>query len=271
MSKKQIIGLSYLLVIAVLVIIGIFWIFGGDEQVEETVEPLPEPPPVAQETEPEITSPEPVDPYPQPEPPPPEEVLTPVVKPPPELENSDKLVLEAVTDFAPTLSKWLIPDEQVRKWVLTIDLMADGKLPKRYRPVDYPMEKFKVDVKDEEKLASEDNYARMDKMVDTLTTIDPALLARYYKEWLPLLEKAYQEQGKSGTFDQRFKQSISQLLATDTLSEQPELIQPSVLYRYKDKAKENASDIEKLVWRIGPDNTEKLQVFLRELRSHIDS
>lgn len=271
MSKKQIIGLSYLLVIAVLIIIGIFWMFRGEETMEETTETLPEPTPVIREAEPEIASPEPVDPYPQPEPPPPEETLPPVVEPPPELENSDTLVLEAVTDFAPTLSKWLIPDEQVRKWVLTIDLMADGKLPKRYRPVDYPMDKFKVNVQDEEKLASEDNYARMDKMVDTLTTIDPKLLARYYKEWLPLLETAYREQGKPGTFDQRFKQSISQLLATEALSEQPELIQPSVLYRYKDKARENASDIEKLVWRIGPDNTEKLQVFLRELRYHIDS
>ena len=58
----------------------------------------------------------------------------PLVAPPVSLEGSDVQVKEAVLDFAPAMASWLLPDQQIRKWVLLVDLMAEGKLPRRYRP-----------------------------------------------------------------------------------------------------------------------------------------
>ena len=194
-----------------------------------------------------------------------------LVPPPLELENSDPQILLAVADFAPELGQWLLPDEQIRKWVLTVDLMADGKLPKRYRPVDYPMDKFAVEQQGTDTVAAEGNYARMNAIVGTLSTIDPKRLAGYYREWLPLLEKAYREQGKPDTFDQRFRQTISQILGAEQLSDEPALKRPSVLYRYADETLEEASDVDKLLWRMGHENSEQLQNFLRELRYELDN
>jgi hypothetical protein len=69
----------------------------------------------------------------------------PLVAPPASLEDSDVQVREVVLDLAPAMASWLLPEEQIRKWVLLVDLMAEGKLPRRYRPLNYPMASFKVD------------------------------------------------------------------------------------------------------------------------------
>lgn len=82
-----------------------------------------------------------------------------------------------------------------------------------------------------------------------------------YREWLPILEKAYSEQGKPDTFDQRARQTISQVLGAEQLSDTPALTRPSVLYRYADETLEQASDVDKLLWRMGPENSAQLQDF----------
>lgn len=205
--------------------------------------------------------------------------LPPIVPPPAKLDDSDSQVLLAVTEVSADFAQWLIPEQQIRKWVLAIDLMADGKLPRRYRPLNFPMSKFSVKASAEQTnnvingdkfIAVNDNHKRMNAIINSLSKIDPALLARYYKQWLPILEQAYSEQGKPGSFNQRFLQTISQVLAVNQLSNNPTLVRPKVLYRYADKSLEQASDIEKLLWRMGPDNSLQLQFFLRELRTHID-
>ncbi len=206
-----------------------------------------------------LLEPEPVEPEP----------IDDIVAVPAELERSDPQVLLAVADFSPSLVQWLIPEEQLRKWVLAVDLAADGKLPKRYRPVDYPMVKFVAETLIDDAVLSEKNYPRMNDLLAATLTIDPQLLARYYQNWLPILEQAYSEQGRPDSFDQRLQQAISQVLAANSLTEQPKLIRPSVLYQFEDPNYENATDIEKLLWRMGPENAEKVQEFLRELRYQI--
>ncbi|MEE8056487.1 MAG: DUF3014 domain-containing protein [Pseudomonadales bacterium] len=188
-----------------------------------------------------------------------------ILPPPPSLEDSDTQVLLAVADFAPALIQWLIPEQQIRKWVLAIDLMADGKLPKRYRPVDYPMDKFVVEQQGLDTVAAADNHPRMNAIISTLTSIKPSQLVQYYRQWSPLLEKAYREQGKPDTFNQRLQQAINHVLAAKPLSDNPALTRPSVLYRYRDESFELATDIDKLLWRMGPENSARLQNFLREL------
>jgi hypothetical protein len=199
-----------------------------------------------------------------------EQPEVPIVTAPPMIDNSDPQVLLAIADFAPKLSQWLIPNEQLRKWVLAIDLMADGKIPKRYLPVDYPMDKFLAEENGEQSFTSTDNFIRMNLIVNTIVEIEPAVLARYYKEWLPTLEKAYREQGKPDNFDQRFKQTVSRVITADIVEDKKELIRPGVFYQYADQKFEQASDVEKLLWRMGPENTETIQSYLRDLRNEIE-
>ncbi len=206
----------------------------------------------------------------------PTEIITTVLKPkrqlvaaPSTLDDSDSQFLLAISDVAPTLAQWLIPKEQLRKWVMTVDLLAQGKLPKRYRPVDFPIDKFITEKNGSKQQLSDANFQRMQPIIQTVISIDPSLLAGYYQLWLPILEKAYSELGEKGTFDQRLQTAIALILDADQLDSSPTLSRPSVLFQYSDAALERASDVEKILWRMGPENSGKIQFFLRELRSQL--
>lgn len=193
-----------------------------------------------------------------------------LVAAPEELAGSDAVVLQVLTQVSPQLTKWLIPDEQIRKWVLTVDLMADGKLPKRYRPLDYPMDKFAVTKQDGLTVAAEENFARLTPLINTVTAIDAKLLAEYYRAWSPLLDKAYREQGKPGSFEERLLLALSRIISTEPLAQAEALERPTVFYHYKDETLEQATDVEKLCWRMGIDNLLAVQQFARDLRQQLD-
>jgi len=283
-KRNRTIGIIAVIVIALIIIIA--WSQGPQQSTVDITATLPAVAPVAA---PAAIA----EPTPPPSPAPAVEIVPPVVAieppqapteivlaapPPAVLQQSDSQVLLAVADFAPRLAQWLLPSDQLRKWVLTVDLMADGKLPSRYRPVDYPLSPFQVERQnalpiapgqDSGKLATA-NYSRLQDIITVVLATEPAKLAQYYQQWLPLLEQAYRELGKRGSFDARFRRALDKTLAVQPLTKSPRLIQPSVLYQYADKSLEDADDIEKLLWRMGAGNGIKIQDFLRELRSHMD-
>lgn len=182
------------------------------------------------------------------------------------LDGSDQSLKAAVSDFAPPLLQWLIPGDQIRKWVMLIDQIANGELPKDYLPLNYSMMPFKATQDDEKWIVDPSNYARANTLIDIIAAIPPPRVAPYYRAWYPLLDKAYRELGRGDGFDKRLRMAIDRVLAVKSLSVQPKLIRPGVYYQYADPQYENASAVEKLMWRLGPDNTERLQEFLRRLR-----
>lgn len=182
-----------------------------------------------------------------------------------ELDHSDGQVRAAVADFAAKFAQWLTPEEQMRKWVVLVDQMADGKLPEKNRPLAYPMAKFAAQKQDDRMLLDESNYARADALVDVFTAIPIEPLVAYYHAWRPLLDKAYAEIGGRGGFDKRLRAAMNNVEAVHSLTAQPELVQPVVYYKYSDETLEKASDVEKLMWRLGPKNTQKVQDYLHRL------
>ncbi|HSB97763.1 MAG TPA: DUF3014 domain-containing protein [Spongiibacteraceae bacterium] len=193
----------------------------------------------------------------------------PLLAVPNSLEDSDGLVRAAVSDFAAQLTQWLTPEEQLRKWVLLVDQIADGKLPLKNRPLSYPMATFMTQRKDEKLFLDEANYARADLLITVITAIPIEHLADYYHAWRPLLDKAYGEIGGSGGFDKRLRTAIKRVLKVQALPTQPELIRPIVYYKYADVNLEAASDIEKLMWRLGPQNAKQVQDYLRKLEPEL--
>ncbi|CAH0992788.1 hypothetical protein SIN8267_02925 [Sinobacterium norvegicum] len=221
----------------------------------------PKPPEVVVEAEPEVVEVEaPVTKAP---------ALPPITPPPVALDNSDVTVLEAVADLSPSLGKWLIPQEQLRKWVLAIDNIANDSLPGKYSPVSYHMDGFAVSGDaDTGFQMSEANFNRADKLINAVTAMDPQTVARYYQSWLPMLEEAYRELGKPGTFADSFDRASERLMAVQGLQQPAELDRPVVFYTYDDKTLEDSGDIDKLMWRLGDYNREKVQAFLIEFNKY---
>lgn len=191
------------------------------------------------------------------------------VKPPETLDNSDPVVKKALLDLSPKLAQWLVPEEQVRKWVLAVDKLAEGQLPKRYRPIEYPTGKFQVKKYAEVSVMEDANYARLKPLITAITAIDPDDLAAYYQAWKPLLENAYSQQGEPGTFEDQLLKAIDHFLLVKPLGEKGLLVQPNVLYEYQNEDLEAASDVQKLSWRMGEENTILLQTYARYLRNRI--
>ena len=192
-------------------------------------------------------------------------------QPPSSIDDSDAYVLEAVKYISPEIVQYLVPADQVRKWVLAVDKLAEGKMPRRYRPVEYPLPKFEVQSYGEFSVGSDQNYQRLVNLMTLVAEIDIAVLGDFYRAWQPLLEEAYAQQGEAGTFEERLELAIGNILAVHPLAEQPLLVRPHVLYQFADEELEQATDVEKFCWRIGQDNLETLQTFAKSFLAEIRS
>lgn len=199
-----------------------------------------------------------------------------IISPPAGLDGSDPVVRKAITDISPALLEWVLTDQQIRKWVMMVDLMADGHIPKHDRALSFPIKAFKVDVEIHTASAryfvAQENFSRTNQLIDVIAAMDPDRLVMYYEAWLPILNTAYQETGKKDQFDQRFKQAISRILNSEPVTVKPEVIKKGgIIYTYADPQLESANDVEKMMWRLGPENSGKLKVFLEKfLRALLD-
>ncbi len=226
-------------------------------------------PVVKKSSDPVSPEPEPiVEPTPEPKPEPAAE--PPRVSAPLSLNNSDLRVKQAMTDLAQHFVRWLTPAEQIRKWVLTVDLVADGKIPYKHSPVKYEKDPFLVlPGGGESYVADSGNYSRWDPLIAVMAEIPVKDAARYYRDWLPLLERAYGELGKSGTFNQRFMEALGRVRSVSEPPVGAKLIRPHVFYEYADSEFESAAPFTKWVWRLGPENMLELQDFARNLSAEL--
>lgn len=268
MENRQFIygGVAALLV---LILIVVFW---PDSQPEEAHTIIIDEPPIEK-----FVIPSPAEaPEPAPaqiEPAPPSLPLPPRIVPAPiDLNASDSTARTAAADLSVQVGRWLLPSEQIRKWVVVIDRAADGDLQSKHRPWGVDIGSYQAAGSEDQPTTSAANYRRYDGVINALSTVSVEQLAYYLDRWEPLFEEAYIELGRSNDFQKRILMALDQVLAADTLPATPQpLVRPSVMYKYADVRLESASDIQKLMWRIGPDNAAKLQDYARRLRAAIQA
>jgi hypothetical protein len=263
-----------LLAVAVVVAVVLLWQMAGDEAPEEA------PPAVEEETIPEM---EPTPPAaPQPRPAAAEPVQTPAPAPLPDLAASDEVALAAAEDLSPdeNLRDMLVSDDVILKSVRAVIGLADGNVVHEYRPIQSPDSPFLVEKLDEPPSEtvgqryrlSPRNYQRYDQYVAVLTALDPQNAAAVYQRFYPLLEEAYAQQGVNGpSFKEVTLDAIDVLLGAPVLEEEPILIQPKVFYQFEDPALEALPGPQKLLIRMGPENTRNVQATLRQLRDAIQA
>jgi hypothetical protein len=229
-----------------------------EETVEETVETV-EPPPV--EVAPPVSETEPPEPTVPVEPP---------VELPP-LDESDeevKAVLAEAVGEKPVES-FLVPEEVVRKIVVTVDNLPGEKVATRVRAVEPVAGSFEVEGgPDEGYTLDPDNYDRYVPLVRTLETVEPEDMVAAYFRYYPLLQEAYEELGFPGRqFHARVIAVIDDLLAAPEVDGTIELIRPKVMYEFADPRLEALSAGQKMMVRMGPNNAERVKARLRELRA----
>ena len=225
----------------------------------------PEPPAMRRAAETEMPAPV-VAPEPAPAIEPPAEPAVPL----PPLDASDPEVASTLTETfgEQVVADYLRPENFIRNVVVTIDSLPRPALALERRPIQPTLGLFAVSGAEDALVLSEENYSRYTPFVTLVARTDGRTLVAIYRRYYPLLQEAYVELGNPDTvFDTRVREVIDHLLATPEVAEPIALVQPNVLYEYKDPALEELSAGQKILVRMGPEHRALIKSKLREIRT----
>lgn len=166
------------------------------------------------------------------------------------------------------VESFLVPDRVIQNFVATVDSLDREPVPLRFRVLQDVPEVPVVEKDGDRLVLSSDNDERYRLLADTLRATSAQSMARLYRRYEPLLQRAYREMGyPDARFTDRVLQVIDHLLAAPDVEHPIALVRPKVLYLYADPELEALSSGQKLMVRIGPANRTIAKTRLRELRA----
>jgi hypothetical protein len=192
---------------------------------------------------------------------------------PDSLDQSDQAVLSVAGELSSAVLPWLKSEqEQIRKWTLLIKQAAEGKTLYQDRPFVLTMRPFLVEEKADRYFISPENFIRYDGVVNALVNLPAEKVIAYYRAWNSLFEEAFSELGLPGGFDDQIRAMLNRLLKVSIIDRPIELKEPtSVNYKFMEPELERATQIEKWLWRMGPENTRKIQELADRLKRALDN
>lgn len=201
------------------------------------------------------------------------------VEPLPVLNESDANVLAALQQLrGEGLLELLVPQEVLRKFVLVVNNIAEGKVIHEYRPVISPPPSFMTEtfsvmiegVAVDQERVSPSNFQRYEPYVTTLALIDSDAAVALYRRFYPLLEEAFRELGlKKPNLHSVLIAAIDGALAAPDVQGDLLLVRPKVFYQFADPALEALPQTHKLMLRMGPENARSVKASLRQLRARL--
>lgn len=189
----------------------------------------------------------------------------------PVLNESDEFVRERIPEAVP--APWREREDLLRRAAVVLENATRGEIPKRQLSFlapdgSYPVRAVDVPGADRPRyFVDPAGFERYDRYLDMLEALPPAEMAGLLRDTAPLLGEALMELGTDVTVNESILEAVDQMLAVPVLRGDVELVQPKVLFEYADPALEALTDLQKQVLRMGPDNVERLQAYLRSLRA----
>jgi hypothetical protein len=114
---------------------------------------------------------------------------------------------------------------------------------------------------------SSENAARYTPYVRLAHAIDSKAAVALYVRFYPWFQQAYQDLGyPSGYLNDRLIEVIDNLLATPDVPGPVAVVQPHVLYQFADPNLESLSAGQKIMLRMGTNNSSQVRTKLREIR-----
>ena len=165
----------------------------------------------------------------------------------------------------------MVREAVIDRLVASVDSLTRSKLPEQIRPVGGLQASFKADPGSDDTLVlGETSYARYDALVAQIYYADIDTAYDTYRRFYPLFQKAYEQLGyPNAYFNDRLVEVIDHLLATPVPADPIVLVRPNVLYEFADPGLEALSSGQKLVLRMGPDNSAQLKSLLEKFRARL--
>lgn len=191
----------------------------------------------------------------------------------PPLSASDAFVRDTAARLSehPALVRWLANEDLVRRYVATVENVANGASPRSHLQFMAPNEPFEAQRTHGELKPTADSYERYDLMVDVFTSLDIGTAVQLFHTMEPLLDEAYREIAPPGaSFRDALSQAIDRLLEVDVPEQSPKLEEAVLSYRYADPDLEELSPAEKHLLRLGPERAARVQTKLQFLQAGLD-
>lgn len=196
----------------------------------------------------------------------------PYVEPVPTLGESDSYVNNKAVVLADgmKIEPLLVEKDLVRHFVVFIDNIAQGELARKVSPLKAPNRIFTVSEITNKTYLNPDSYHRYDIYADFVANLDDQQLASTYKELTPLMAEAFEELGYSDiSFNERMIEAIDIMLGAPIIEQPIELDGVSVNYQFVDTELEALPNAQKLMVRMGPENSKKIKMALRKLKKQL--
>jgi hypothetical protein len=185
-----------------------------------------------------------------------------------DLDKSDDLVRELVRKLSsnPGLSRWLVTDHLIRRFVSIVDVIANGGSPRRdVNFVDFKGE-FKVEEAGGEVFLDPNTYRRYNRIADIFVSLDTDGCVTLYRQLRQPIRQAYSDLGyPEEDFNATLKKAILELLQTPIVENRIYLKKDVLTYKIADPELEQLSRAQKHLLRMGPDNMRAVQSKLREI------
>lgn len=190
----------------------------------------------------------------------------------PPLDESDEEALESAAEVfgEEAVAGYLVPDDVIRKVVVTIDNLPREKVSMRVRAFRAAPGRFQVDGREDDITLGVANFARYRPVVAIVNAADPTEVAGHFLRFYPLLQEAYEELGYPGmSFLDRVVAAIDDMLAAPEVDPGVRLARPNVLYEFADPDLEGRSAGQKMLMRMGGDNAAVVKNKLRQIRAEL--
>jgi hypothetical protein len=187
----------------------------------------------------------------------------------PTLEQSDAMMRDSVSALVgrKAFEAMVYPSQLVRRIVATVDNLPRETAPRRVMPLEPVPGAFGTSSAGDEIILAPANAQRYAAYVHVFEALDAHALARRYVESYPLFQRAYAELGfPNARFHDRLLEAIDDLLDAPAPAGPVRLTRPKVLYQFADPELEGLSAGQKVMIRMGPENSARVKTKLREIR-----
>ena len=168
----------------------------------------------------------------------------------------------------PELANWLATDDLVGQLASAIDLASVGNSPARDFKAVKPKGIFTATGRGARRTIDPASYRRYDGLVQTVTSIDPAGVAKIYRTIRPRLNEAYHRMGNpTGDVGNALQKAIQVLLETPVVNDPIAIVEDDGAWAYADDELEGLLPTQKQLLRMGPANVERLLAWLRSLQA----
>jgi hypothetical protein len=173
----------------------------------------------------------------------------------------------------PDLARWLATDDLIRQMANGIDLVSRGFSPARQVSVLRPQGDFAVTGRRTAMTIDPQSFHRYDRLAALVESLDPAAVAKVYRTIQPRLDEAYRALGRTeGDVDAAVHVALQTLIDTPVTATNVAVVPgKGATYAYADPAFEGLLPVQKQLARMGPDNMQRIQTRLRDIKAALTS